>query len=260
MKKMLFVFMMSLFFLPAFGSAGEDPVKTIKYGFLDIGVQENPSCAVTNLFMDIANKEGLKIRWVTGKLEQAAADMENQLFDVSAHGISNINSAAPHFALASKPYLKVTRGFTVLKNSTLAKSNSLPQGARVGVMENSTALQDIEKNYPAQWFNLTIIDKLEGTARGMLRAGTINAIAEGYTGFWFNPDDAKDLTMIDIHPLDKDRPDSEGLVFWVQQDEGVLLNKINGYMNKLEINIYKHYQQNEVCDTDYVFPENHTEL
>ncbi|CAA0098817.1 Uncharacterised protein [BD1-7 clade bacterium] len=228
--------------------------QTIHDSYLDVGVQVDSSCAVTHFFLDIGKKENLQVRWYPGPLDKAAGQLEQRVFDVSAHGISNINSAAPTAALASKPYLSVKRGFTVLQKGEFAGLKSLPEGAKVGVMDNSTALQDIKRNYPADYFDLTIIPMLEGSPRAMLRAGKIDAIAEGYTGFWFNPDDAKDLVMIDVHPLYDDDPDAEGLVFWVQEEDTALLNMINAYLDDVNTNIYFYYQNNKACDTDYAFP------
>ncbi|CAA0099539.1 Uncharacterised protein [BD1-7 clade bacterium] len=228
--------------------------QTIHDGYLDVGVQVDSSCAVTHFFLDIGKKENLQVRWYPGPLDKAAAELEQRVFDVSAHGISNINAAAPTLALASEPYLSVKRGFTVLQEGEFASLKSLPAGAKVGVMDNSTALQDIKLNYPSGYFDLTIIPMLEGSPRAMLRAGKIDAIAEGYTGFWFNPDDAKDLVMIDVHPLYENDPDAEGLVFWVQQEDTALLNMINEHLEDVNTNIYFYYQTNKACDTHYAFP------
>ena len=205
-------------------------------------------------FSDIAEANNLQLRWYTGPLADVSDDMERQLYDISAHGVSNINTAAPQGALASSPYLYVTRGFTVLQDSPFASIKSLPPGARVAVMENSTALQDININYPPNMFDLTIISQLSGKPRELLRAGDVDAIAEGYTGFWFNPEDAKDLIMINTHPLYQDRPDEEALVFWVQNNRQDLLSLINSSL-KGKGNIYRYYQEKGACQTNYAFPK-----
>lgn len=235
-------------------------VFTKHLGYLDVGVQEDMSCAVVNFFTDIAKKEDLQLRLIPSPLQTASEKIYHNEIDVSAHGISNTNTQArPDYAVASAPYLDVQRGFTVLKNSPFAKMTKLPKGSKVAVMDESTALQDIKHKYKDD-FKLTIVSKLEGKARELLRQHKVDAIAEGYTGFWFNPDDAKDLTMIDVHSLDENDPNAEGLAFWVQVDEPELLDIINREVTtiksshyKLE-NIYRFYQDNGTCDTHYAFP------
>ena len=217
--------------------------------------RRTPAAQSPGFFQEIASQDNLYLRWHTGPLASVADDMSRGLYDVSAHGISNVNAAAPHNTLPSEPYLHVQRGFTVLQNSAFATLPHLPGGSRVAVMENSTALQDIQKNYPEDTFDLKMITQLEGSPRKMLRAGDIDAIAEGYTGFWFNPADAKDLTMIDAHPLIADQPDAEALVFWVRNGLPALREKINERLKRVGGNIFKYYQENGTCDTHYVFPE-----
>ena len=227
--------------------------QVVNSGYLTVSVHNYYSCAVRNFFESIAKQENLKISWyINNKFDNLVRDMEQQKFDVSADGISNINKLVSFNALASEPYLKVFRGFTVLKNSQFASLKKLPEGAKVAVMNHSSALEDIQKNYPPHFFRLKIVNRIDNAARRMLRSGEVDAISEGATGFWFNPNDAKDLVMIDVHPLDKNNPDAESLVFWVQPGNLELLDKINAQLKK-QGNIYQYYQRNGMCNTSYVF-------
>ncbi len=236
--------------MPALGFGS---VQTLHPKYLDVGVQPGVSCAITRFFLQLAEENDLTLRLVITPLSEVSKRMVEGEFDVSAHGISNTNQSAPvHIASASKPYLKVMRGFTVLKTSEFASKEILPDGAKVAVMENSTAHQDLEKKYPDK-FELISIPQLEGSPRRELKSGVIDAIAEGYTGFWFNPDDKKDFTMIDIHALDEDNPSGEALVFWVLKEGEELLTAINSQLHSMDENPYKYFQEEGQCNTRYDF-------
>nr|WP_239480656.1 transporter substrate-binding domain-containing protein [Parashewanella hymeniacidonis] len=142
------------------------------------------SCAVVKFFIDIAKKEDLQLRLIPSPLQTASDKINHYEIDVSAHGISNINTQAkPDYATASEPYLDVQRGFTVLKDSPFATLKKLPKGSKVAVMDEGTALQDLNHQYKGD-LKLTIVSKLEGKARELLRQHKVDAIAEGYTSFW----------------------------------------------------------------------------
>ncbi|MBM7074271.1 transporter substrate-binding domain-containing protein [Shewanella sp. 202IG2-18] len=135
-------------------------------------------------FIDIAKKEDLQLRLIPSPLQTASDKINHYEIDVSAHGISNINTQAkPDYATASEPYLDVQRGFTVLKDSPFATLKKLPKGSKVAVMDEGTALQDLNHQYKGD-LKLTIVSKLEGKARELLRQHKVDAIAEGYTSFW----------------------------------------------------------------------------
>ena len=225
-----------------------------KITILKIGAPEDFACAHQAFFGDLSRQHQYRVEVKISPFKDVAEEFNAGNIDVSVHGMSNINVYTPlDKAVPSKPYLEVKRGFTVKIDSSFATSGKLPRGSKVAVMERSTAYDDLVKHYPDR-FQLVLVKKLESTTRELLDTGKVDAVAEGYTGFWFNPDDAKRYKMIDVHPLDPEHPDKESLVYWVSKKKSRLLENINQLLAKVE-NPYRYYQENGTCHTRFNFPD-----